>query len=105
MSLPANVTGMIKQIQPNNRHGFADATGGLCRILKKDAIYGRLLNYFLLVKDLDYINDEKHSAIVADIAATEHDTYRIGDILRFMKENMNRFIKRSHILSFDNNRL
>ena len=46
-----------------------------------------MLNYFRLIKDLQYIDDEKQSAIVADMASTEHDTYRIGDFFRLLKRD------------------
>jgi hypothetical protein len=68
----------VRKVKPNKRIGFADATGGLCRILKKECtLYNRMLNYFLFLKDIDYIGDEKHTVLIADMASTEHDTYRI----------------------------
>ena len=77
----------IKNVKPKCRKGFANATGGLCRILKKEGDYSSMLNYFVLIKDLQYIDDEKHSAIVADMASTEHDTYRFGDFFRLLKRD------------------
>ena len=78
----------INKITPNKRIGFADATGGLCRLLKKECPkYNRMLNYFFLMKDIDYIQNEKHTVLLADMASTEHDTYRIGDFFRLFKRD------------------
>ena len=73
---------------------FADATGGLCRILKKECTYARMLNYLLLMKSLEYINDEYHNAIIADMASTEHDIYRIGDFFRLLKRDYEKIYKK-----------
>jgi hypothetical protein len=85
----------LKNIPYQHRVIHIDATGQLVRIPRHDASYKRLLNYFILLKDLREIKNCKigtktKSALISEMVSSEHDSYRITDFLNHLKRDYER---------------
>lgn len=78
------------------RIGMMDATGGLVRIPKSKRLYPKILNYFLVLKDLRNFKDEdmiSKRVLISELASSRHTVYAIATFLRFLKEAYERKFK------------
>lgn len=73
-----------------------DSTGGLVQIPKKNRIYQKIFNYFLLLKDLRNFDDEdmrEKSVLITELVSSRHTVYAITTFLRFLKMEFERIYK------------
>ena len=83
----------IKSTPKKNRFLFTDATGNLVSISKiqqtNNVEFNRILNYFCILKDSRYINDNskdrKKSVLVGEMSSSRHDVYAISRLFESLK--------------------
>ena len=75
----------LHKIPPKHRMLEVDATGCLVKINKKQRDFNQILNYVMLVKN---INDLKQPGInITEMASSKHDTFVISEMFNCFKYN------------------
>ena len=69
----------LHSIEPHNRLLQVDATGQLISIPAHFRDYNQILNYVLLVKNINYLNELGIN--LSKMAASRHDTYALSKFL------------------------